>query len=80
MSNSESAAVTIAYASANDRQEIVQREDVLLSDAHSDTAKKEVLRQDVPTNGRWRESGVLLHITSLPSPYGIGAMGDEARA
>lgn len=25
-----------------------------------------------------RESGVLMHITSLPSPYGIGTMGKEA--
>ena len=27
-----------------------------------------------------RESGVLMHITSLPSPYGIGTMGKEAYA
>lgn len=26
-----------------------------------------------------RSSGVLMHISSLPSPYGIGTMGDEAR-
>ena len=26
-----------------------------------------------------RESGILMHITSLPSPYGIGTMGKEAR-
>lgn len=25
-----------------------------------------------------RKSGVLLHITSLPSPYGVGTMGKEA--
>lgn len=25
-----------------------------------------------------RKSGVLMHITSLPSPYGIGTMGDDA--
>ena len=25
-----------------------------------------------------RKSGVLLHISSLPSPYGIGTMGKEA--
>ena len=25
-----------------------------------------------------RESGILLHITSLPSPYGVGTMGKEA--
>lgn len=37
-------------------------------------------RGDAPAHNTWRESGVLLHITSLPSPYGIGAMGDEARA
>lgn len=27
-----------------------------------------------------RASGVLMHLSSLPSPYGIGVMGDEARA
>lgn len=27
-----------------------------------------------------RTSGVLMHITSLPSPYGIGTMGADARA
>ena len=27
-----------------------------------------------------RESGILMHITSLPSPYGIGAMGKQAYA
>ena len=37
-------------------------------------------RGDAPAHNTWRESGVLLHITSLPSPYGIGTMGDEARA
>lgn len=26
-----------------------------------------------------RTSGVLMHISSLPSPYGIGTMGKEAR-
>ena len=25
-----------------------------------------------------RQSGVLCHITSLPSPYGIGSLGEEA--
>ena len=25
-----------------------------------------------------RESGVLMHITSLPSPYGVGTVGKEA--
>ncbi|SVC34569.1 uncharacterized protein METZ01_LOCUS287423, partial [marine metagenome] len=25
-----------------------------------------------------RESGVLLHITSLPGPYGLGDIGPEA--
>ena len=24
-----------------------------------------------------RESGVLMHITSLPGPYGVGTMGAE---
>ena len=28
---------------------------------------------------RDRTSGVLMHISSLPSPYGIGTMGKEAR-
>ncbi|MEG1747838.1 MAG: 4-alpha-glucanotransferase, partial [Oscillospiraceae bacterium] len=27
-----------------------------------------------------RSSGILMHISSLPSPYGIGTMGREARA
>ena len=27
-----------------------------------------------------RASGILLHLTSLPSPFGIGDLGDEARA
>nr|XP_019704723.1 4-alpha-glucanotransferase DPE1, chloroplastic/amyloplastic isoform X2 [Elaeis guineensis] len=27
---------------------------------------------------RWRRAGVLLHPTSLPGPYGIGDLGDEA--
>src|SRR3954465_3385367 len=27
-----------------------------------------------------RASGILLHPTSLPSPYGIGDLGEEARA
>ena len=26
-----------------------------------------------------RESGILLHLSSLPSPHGIGAMGAAAR-
>ena len=26
-----------------------------------------------------RSSGILMHISSLPSPYGIGTMGKEAR-
>ena len=25
-----------------------------------------------------RTSGILMHITSLPSPYGVGTMGSEA--
>ena len=27
-----------------------------------------------------RESGILMHITSLPTPYGIGTMGKDAYA
>ena len=26
-----------------------------------------------------RYSGILMHISSLPGPYGIGTMGDQAR-
>lgn len=26
-----------------------------------------------------RASGILMHITSLPSPYGIGTLGKEAK-
>ena len=25
-----------------------------------------------------RNSGILMHITSLPGPYGVGTMGSEA--
>ena len=25
-----------------------------------------------------RESGILLHLTSLPGPYGVGTMGENA--
>ena len=25
-----------------------------------------------------RESGILMHITSLPGPYGVGCLGKEA--
>ena len=32
-------------------------------------------------DARWtREAGVLLHVTSLPGPYGIGDLGPQARA
>ena len=27
-----------------------------------------------------RKNGILMHISSLPSPYGIGTLGKEARA
>ena len=37
-----------------------------------------VLKGSIPSNPRG--SGILLHITSLPSPYGIGDMGPEAYA
>ena len=26
-----------------------------------------------------RKNGILMHLSSLPSPYGIGTMGEEAR-
>ena len=29
---------------------------------------------------RERKGGVLLHVSSLPGKYGIGSMGEEARA
>ena len=34
----------------------------------------------MPFSPGYRASGVLLHLTSLPSPYGIGDMGPVARA
>ena len=27
----------------------------------------------------WRESGILLPVSSLPGPYGVGTLGKEAR-
>src|SRR5215467_4643154 len=33
-----------------------------------------------PFSGSYRASGVLLHVTSLPSPYGIGDVGPAAVA
>jgi len=33
-----------------------------------------------PFPPEYRASGVLLHIASLPSPYGIGDLGPAARA
>ncbi len=32
-----------------------------------------------PFSPEYRASGVLLHVTSLPSPYGIGDLGPQAR-
>jgi len=38
-------------------------------------------RQKVrPFPPEYRASGLLLHVTSLPSPYGIGYLGPEAFA
>ena len=34
----------------------------------------------VPFGPQYRASGVLLHVTSLPSPYGIGDVGPAAFA
>ena len=34
----------------------------------------------IPFGPKYRASGVLLHITSLPSPYGIGDVGPAAFA
>ena len=38
------------------------------------------LKEDKPSEkkGKKRRSGILMHITSLPSKYGIGTLGDEA--
>jgi 4-alpha-glucanotransferase len=35
--------------------------------------------QSEPTADARRESGILLHLTSLPGPWGIGDLGDDAR-
>ena len=37
-------------------------------------------RASAPFPPEYRASGVLLHVTSLPSPYGIGDLGPSARA
>lgn len=34
--------------------------------------------EHVPSDAQGRRSGVLMHPTSLPGPYGIGEMGTEA--
>jgi 4-alpha-glucanotransferase len=34
----------------------------------------------IPFGPQYRASGVLLHITSLPSPYGLGDVGPAALA
>src|SRR5687768_4371597 len=34
----------------------------------------------IQTKHRRRSAGVLLHVTSLPGPYGIGDLGPEAHA
>jgi 4-alpha-glucanotransferase len=51
----------------------------------SSVLQKEVLRQDsvltpfsAPFPPGYRASGVLMHVTSLPSPYGIGDLGPSA--
>ena len=38
------------------------------------------LRKALPFGAEYRASGLLLHVTSLPSPYGIGDLGPEAFA
>src|SRR5262249_39702162 len=40
--------------------------------------KRNPLRKTLPFPAEGRSAGVLLHITSLPSPYGIGDMGPTA--
>jgi 4-alpha-glucanotransferase len=40
--------------------------------------KRNPLRKTLPFPAEGRTAGVLLHITSLPSPYGIGDMGPTA--
>jgi 4-alpha-glucanotransferase len=37
-------------------------------------------RASAPFPSEYRASGILLHVTSLPSPYGIGDLGPSARA
>src|SRR5438128_12596144 len=37
-------------------------------------------KRPAPSPQRLRTSGVLLHVTSLPGPYGIGDLGRTARA
>ena len=42
---------------------------------------EQVERQGIPPfPSSYRASGVLLHVSSLPSPYGIGDVGPAARA
>jgi 4-alpha-glucanotransferase len=38
------------------------------------------VQSEQPSTSPQRSSGILLHITSLPSPFGIGDLGEEARA
>lgn len=40
--------------------------------------KKEVIHVNLPTEDNGRYSGILVHPTSFPSPYGIGDMGEGA--
>ncbi|KAG2448360.1 hypothetical protein HYH02_006942 [Chlamydomonas schloesseri] len=35
--------------------------------------------QNIPSYNKGRRAGILLHPTSLPGPYGIGELGDEAK-
>src|SRR5688572_6242176 len=37
-------------------------------------------RFDAPFPPGYRASGILLHVTSLPSPYGVGDLGPRAHA
>jgi 4-alpha-glucanotransferase len=39
-----------------------------------------LVQSEQPSTTPQRSSGILLHITSLPSPFGIGDLGEEARA
>lgn len=60
-------------------QELMKRSNILSGDMRSGAVRKEIIRREALNDKVWRESVVLLHITSLPSPYRSGTVDDEAR-